>query len=250
MDMREFRAIGMSSRFERHLTHLQSEQELNELSLPQFLADWKLCDSLSESPDKELYVRFDDYVQLLAVSADIGGTIGSTSRAEPIDLLQLSTLDPDERSSDFSEFLLPDHDIIDQLIDVYLDESPEPPVSIREMVTVLCYSDLIQDTYWPATADGKTADEVADLDIVFDSIMQSWDSDTFAHLNIGIAFAKLRPDFYYGLGEFNATNEPQSPHNENRKASRWPLKREFHLTICRIWASLCRPDMAYLLNDE
>lgn len=34
----------------------------------------------------------DDYVQMQAVAADIGGTIGSVSSADPVDLMQLTLL--------------------------------------------------------------------------------------------------------------------------------------------------------------
>ena len=244
MDIRALEALGLSPGFTDGLMQHHNNRSLNRLSLPDFLALWKLRECALERADGEI-VRYGDFVNMQATLADIGGTVGSVSSFNPEELLQLTTLTPGEETSEVVRYTVPQ---VEELVKALKDDSSAPPASLYNMVAVpYCTLGL---SYLPELSKAKDPSEMANVEISVADLHDKWYQTAAAHINMGIAIAKLHPDVYYAMGEFDEPSVGNGVAPDERKDSGWPFKREFHMSRCRIWSGLCRPDLAYLLSGE
>lgn len=244
MDIRALEALGLPPGFTEGLMQLHDNRSLNRLSLPDFLALWKLRECALERADGEL-VRYGDFVNMQATLADIGGTVGSVSSFDPEELLQLTTLTPGEDSSGILQSTMPQ---LEELAKELKDDSSAPPASLYNVVAFQYYT--LGVSYIPELSKAKDPAEMADVEISVADLHDKWYQTAAAHFNMGIAIAKLHPDVYYAMGEFDEPSVGNGVARDERRESGWPFKREFHMSRCRIWSGLCRPDLAYLLSGE
>lgn len=237
MDTELLASLGFPPRFTGFLLLQHQEQQLHRYSLPEFIAIWKRFECEMAREDGDLYALFGDFVHLRAVTAEIGGTIGSTSDVEPEELMQLITdaKDPIEHwESGAKQARL--------VVEAYSEAYSQPPESLFHLLTVMVQNSA--DPMLPEIAEAEDIEQRLTTKISLDERWKAFVYGAFHGFDIGLAIAILYPDFYYSMGEFNP---PTAPGANRNKQSQWPIKRELYLAQCHIWAQLCRPDLAYLI---
>lgn len=238
MDFEDYLAIGLPMGFYQTLRRESERPPVERSSLTEFLAYWKYLDYVKLRPDGEEYMHFGDFAQLRSVLADIGGTIGSVSNADPVQLMQLSNV-PQE-AVNWQNLITASN----ELLELFSDSESDRPRSVHHMVTASTYARA--QSFFPNLDGAKPIGELGATEISFDDIADKWISSANFTLHLGIAIAKHHTDFYYSMEEFNRPIQLRG----GRRESRWPFKREYHLAQCRLWANMCRPDLAHLLSGD
>lgn len=239
MDTELLASLGFPPKFTVYLLLRHEEQQLHRYSLPEFIAIWKRyeCERVRENGDA--YMQFGNFTELRAVAAEIGGTIGSTSNAEFEELLKLTTVAQESPPTDLSQSCAKQ---AQYAIDAYSAVDSRPLESLFHLLTVLFQWDRPPD--FPELAEAKNLEQRVTTMISLEKHWPAYANCAFNGFNIGLAIAKLYPDFYYSMEEFNP---PTAPGANRNKQSQWPIKRELYLAQCHIWAQLCRPDLAHLI---
>lgn len=242
MDLIDLQAVGMPIITIGHLHLMQEKNQLASITLPDFLALWKRDESMRERPEGELYVLFGDYVQMQAILGDIGGTVSSTSHAETSELLQLTpvpNIEPEVQERLWNA-------ACESAATLVASYGPKNPRSIHHMVATMTYMRLRE--FNPRFANASTFTEIDQTEMPFDEIGKEWRRSAYNAFNIGLAIALNHADFYNEMEQLHQPSGSNGYHQSGIEDSITPLKREYQLTQCRIWASVCRPDLAHLLE--
>lgn len=242
--IRELEAFGLPFSFFFKLINWNEENLLDRLSLPFFLAQWKRHDSVHQQTNGDQLLLFAEFVQMQALLADIGATVGSTSDANPSELLLLSNITDRARQE---ELLQDAADAAEEVVSRYEDPDSECPRSVHHIVSALAYIEAPDD--YPQFEDAPTLGDIGATEIDFTLVVDDWAPFAQRAFNIGIAIAKQYPDFCQGIGEIERLSKSNGYHQSGNEDFITPLKREFHLTQCHMWAEVCRPDLAHLLGS-
>lgn len=237
--------LGLPAAFIGRLTHPNGGDLLSQISLSEFLALWKLEECLQRRPDGTSFVRYGNFVQLQAVLIDIGGTIASTSLAEPEELLQLTWGANAEGRVEMWQHIATR---AGQYIQMYEEVRQNYPDSLHNLMTIIGYTHL--SSLYEEVNDSNTPGDLSEKELLMARRQSDWFAAAANAINLGFAIERLHADFYYHLGEF--TDETQNYDTQTHEGiiPTTKLKRDQHLIHCRIWANLCRPDLAYLLGNE
>ena len=243
MNFFDLQAVGMPFGFYFRLLRVYERRQLDTISLPDFLALWQRDHCLKQRPDGSYYVLFGEYAEMQSVLADIGGTIGGTSHATPLQLTQLSRLNQLEDQHRLWQGVVI---AADALVKMFTDPQSERPRSIHHMMSQLLYTRA--KIQFPQLADAETRGKMGDTEIDFDDIEDDWRLSAHNAFNIGMALAKQHPDFYYSMAEFDNPTGNNGSQNCQAEQSNIHFKREYHLAQCRLWANICRPDLVGVLG--
>ena len=243
MDIPTLHALGLPPSLFAVLQQIRDADKLGELSLSKFIALWRFRDAMKQRPNGDLYAHFGDFIQLQAVATEIGAAIGSVSTAESHELVQLGNpeddVDPNTRWTILTRTAT-------YLIDSYQSLFLEPPMSLHEVIWQLSGESPL--FYFPEMAEIEDPDELAAVEVSFDKLWQPWENSADLFIDTGINIARAHTDFFYNMGEFATGERTYGAQSQKTRQPEWPIKREYLLTQCRIWANLCRPDLAHLLD--
>lgn len=245
MDLIDLQAVGMPMITIGRLHRMQQEELLGSMTLPEFISLWICDERMRQRPDGKHYVEYGDFVQMQAMVADIGGTIGGTSRAGNSELMQLSpvpNVDPDlqerlwEAACNSAAAIVEAH-------------RTQQPKSIHQMFSATTYA--TSRDFSPRFAGATTISEISQTEMPIEEIGRKLQASAYNAFTVGLAIAMQHSDFY---NEMEKLHQPSSSNGLQLPAGNGgvlstQLKREYQLALCRIWASLCRPDLAHLLDS-
>ena len=204
MNFFDLQAVGMPFGFYFRLLQVYERRQLDTISLPDFLALWQRDHCLKQRPDGSYYVLFGEYAEMQSVLADIGGTIGSTSHATPLQLTQLSRLNQLEKQQRLWQGVVI---AADGLVNMFTDPQTERPRSMRCMMSQMIY--LRAEARFSQLVDAETRGRMGDTEIDFDYIEEDGRPSAHNAINIGIALAKQHPVFCYSIAEFDIPRPTQ-----------------------------------------
>lgn len=256
----ELKSVGLPFTYHLSLVEMFEYRRLDTLSLPVFLSLWKLHECIRQQADGSgQHLFFGEFVQMQALLADIGVTVGRASQADSLELMSLSNCTDREQQ----EHLWHDaSEMADAILSLFEDPDPGFSGLMHYMMTEFTFSlaseylPQLEPDYDPDLEDHEEIANIGATQIDYAVVKDDWRRSARLAFNIGIAAARLHTDFLGGTqGEDRLSkSNGHQPHYtkyyiaHNTEDYIAGLKRNFHLAQCQIWAKVCRPDLAHLLE--
>lgn len=246
--IQELEAVGLPFRFHFLLRRSHKDQVLHHFALPDFLAHWVYHESVQRQANGDKTLLYIEYVNMQACLADIGATVSSTSDAEPYELMRhLSNITLP--SSEHLELQWEDAiEGADEVVSRYEDSEFDSPRSLHLFKSSLAL--LEAPILYPELEEVETVSDIATTTISFELIEDDWPVAARRAFNVGIAFPSRHPDFYYATEKHDSLSKSNGHNPHKTEDYITSLKRRFHLAQCHIWARVCRPDLAHMLDNR